>query len=145
MLGLTVVIPLGAWLARRCGERRVLVGLLLLFGLAGAAVAPSIGVLLGWRLVQAGRRPADTRRQAMAYRAYAPEARAADIGGDDGRAARASPIARARWRAGRSRIVALDLRRHASSPGPHAASRWPGCSPAPRRPSCHRSMYRAWP
>lgn len=79
MLGLTVVIPLGAWLARRCGERRVLVGSLLLFGFAsaGAAVAPSIGALLGWRLVQGlGGGLLIPVGQAMAYRAYAPEARA---------------------------------------------------------------------
>jgi len=79
MLGLTVVIPLGAWLARRFGERRVLLASLLLFGAAsaGAAAAPSIGALLAWRLVQGlGGGLLIPVGQAMAYRAYPPEGRA---------------------------------------------------------------------
>ncbi|MCA3929912.1 MFS transporter, partial [Burkholderia sp.] len=54
VLGLTVVIPFGTWLARRCGERRVFVASLLLFALGSAAVgaAPSIEALLAARLVQ---------------------------------------------------------------------------------------------
>lgn len=59
VLGLTVVIPLGVWLARRYGERRVLVGSLLLF---------AAGCLGGGLLIPIG--------QAMAYRAYPPAARA---------------------------------------------------------------------
>ncbi|MBN3821760.1 multidrug efflux MFS transporter, partial [Paraburkholderia sp. Se-20369] len=48
VLGLTVVIPFGAWLARRFGERRVLTASLLLFGFAslGVARAASIGALM---------------------------------------------------------------------------------------------------
>ncbi|MBN3786911.1 MFS transporter, partial [Burkholderia sp. Ac-20353] len=41
VLGLTVVIPLGTWLARRCGERRVLAASLLLFALGSAGVGAS--------------------------------------------------------------------------------------------------------
>ncbi|MEQ5843374.1 MFS transporter [Paraburkholderia acidicola] len=79
MLGLTVVIPLGIWLARRFGERRVLVASLLIFALgsAGAASAPSIGALLIWRLIQGlGGGLLIPVGQAMTYRAYPSEARA---------------------------------------------------------------------
>ncbi|MFL9875519.1 MFS transporter [Paraburkholderia megapolitana] len=79
MLGLTVVIPLGIWLARRFGERRVLVASLLTFALgsAGAASAPSIGALLVLRLIQGlGGGLLIPVGQAMTYRAYPSEARA---------------------------------------------------------------------
>ncbi|AIO70757.1 MFS transporter [Burkholderia oklahomensis] len=79
MLGLTVVIPLGTWLARRFGERRVLAASLLTFGLgsAGAASAQSIGALLASRLVQGlGGGLLIPVGQAMTYRAYPREARA---------------------------------------------------------------------
>lgn len=79
VLGLTVVIPLGAWLARRFGERRVLSASLLLFGCAslGVALSASIGALLAWRLVQGlGGGLLIPVGQAMAYRAYPPDARA---------------------------------------------------------------------
>lgn len=54
ILGLTVVIPLSAWLAERIGGRRVLVLSLSLFLLAtlGAGGAQSIGQLIGWRALQ---------------------------------------------------------------------------------------------
>ncbi|MDT9580264.1 MFS transporter [Stenotrophomonas indicatrix] len=80
MLGLSVVIPLAPWLAARCGERRLLLAALLLFavaaGLAGAA--PSIGWLLGWRLLQglAGGLLIPVA-QAAAYRQCTPEQRGA--------------------------------------------------------------------
>ena len=80
MLGLSVVIPLAPWLAARCGERRLLLVALLLFavaaGLAGAA--PSIGWLLGWRLLQglAGGLLIPVA-QAAAYRQCTPEQRGA--------------------------------------------------------------------
>ena len=80
VLGLTVVIPLGAWLARRYGERRTLVGSLALFGLASACVgsANAIDAVLAWRLVQGlGGGLLIPVGQAMAYRAYPPESRAA--------------------------------------------------------------------
>ncbi|KVN26233.1 disulfide bond formation protein DsbA [Burkholderia stagnalis] len=79
VLGLTVVIPLGAWLARRFGERRVLIASLLLFGFAslGVARAASIGALLAWRLAQGlGGGLLIPVGQALAYRAYPPDARA---------------------------------------------------------------------
>lgn len=79
MLGLTIVIPLGTWLARRFGERRVLVASLLLFGIAsaGAAAAPAPGALIAWRLVQGlGGGLLIPVGQAMTYRAYPPERRA---------------------------------------------------------------------
>jgi MFS family permease len=54
MLGLTLIIPLSVWLAARVGERRLILGSLLLFGLASiwVAGAGSIESLIGWRLVQ---------------------------------------------------------------------------------------------
>ncbi|WP_175841741.1 MFS transporter [Burkholderia arboris] len=79
VLGLTVVIPFGTWLARRCGERRVFVASLLLFALGSAAVgaAPSIEALLAARLVQGlGGGLLIPVGQTMAYRAYPPHAHA---------------------------------------------------------------------
>ncbi|WP_323117828.1 MFS transporter [Burkholderia alba] len=73
MLGLTIVIPVGVWLAARCGERRVLLASLLLFaaGAAGAASAESGAALLAWRLVQGlGGGLLIPVGQAMTYRAY---------------------------------------------------------------------------
>ena len=51
ILGLTLVIPLSAWLAQRIGGRRVFLLSLALFMLAtlGAGNADSIGALIGWR------------------------------------------------------------------------------------------------
>ncbi|CAM2341684.1 Major facilitator superfamily [Burkholderia vietnamiensis] len=79
VLGLTVVIPLGTWLARRFGERRLLIASLLLFALGslGVGLSASIGALLAWRLVQGlGGGLLIPVGQTMAYRAYPPEARA---------------------------------------------------------------------
>lgn len=79
VLGLTVVIPLGAWLARRYGERRVLVASLLLFtvGCLGVGGAHTIQAVLAWRLLQGlGGGLLIPVGQAMAYRAYPPSARA---------------------------------------------------------------------
>lgn len=54
MLGLTLIIPLSVWLAARCGERRLILTSLLLFGGASLLVAgaQSIEALIGWRLLQ---------------------------------------------------------------------------------------------
>ncbi|CAI1073976.1 MFS transporter [Serratia entomophila] len=54
ILGLTLVIPLSAWLAQRIGGRRVFLLSLTLFILATAAAgnAGSIGELIGWRVLQ---------------------------------------------------------------------------------------------
>ncbi|NIC29504.1 MFS transporter [Serratia plymuthica] len=54
ILGLTLVIPLSAWLAQRIGGRRVFLLSLTLFMLATAAAgyAGSIGELVGWRVIQ---------------------------------------------------------------------------------------------
>ncbi len=54
ILGLTLVIPLSAWLAQRIGGRRVFLLSLTLFMLATAAAgyADSIGELVGWRVLQ---------------------------------------------------------------------------------------------
>lgn len=54
ILGLTLVIPLSAWLAQRIGGRRVFLLSLALFMLAtfGAGNADSIGALIGWRTLQ---------------------------------------------------------------------------------------------
>ena len=54
ILGLTLVIPLSAWLALRIGGRRVFLLSLTLFMLAtlGAGNADSIGALIGWRTLQ---------------------------------------------------------------------------------------------
>jgi len=79
VLGLTAVIPLGAWLARRFGERRVLIASLSLFALGtlGSGASASIGALLGWRLLQGlGGGLLIPVGQTMAYRAYPSHARA---------------------------------------------------------------------
>ncbi|MNG62242.1 putative transport protein HsrA [compost metagenome] len=54
ILGLTLVIPLSAWLAQRIGGRRVFLLSLTLFMLAttAAGYASSIGELIGWRVLQ---------------------------------------------------------------------------------------------
>lgn len=54
ILGLTLVIPLSAWLAQRIGGRRVFLLSLTLFMLAttAAGYAGSIGELIGWRVLQ---------------------------------------------------------------------------------------------
>lgn len=54
ILGLTLVIPLSAWLAQRLGGRAVLLLSLSSFLLAtlGAGMANSIEQLIGWRLLQ---------------------------------------------------------------------------------------------
>ncbi|MDH6233002.1 EmrB/QacA subfamily drug resistance transporter [Mesorhizobium soli] len=79
MLGLTVAIPLGSWLARRMGERRVFIASLLIVGIGGVGggVASGIGALLAWRLVQGlGGGLLVPVGQGMAYRAYPAEDRA---------------------------------------------------------------------
>jgi EmrB/QacA subfamily drug resistance transporter len=54
ILGLTLVIPLSAWLAQRIGGKRVFLLSLTVFMLATAAAgyAGSIGELIGWRVLQ---------------------------------------------------------------------------------------------
>ncbi|MGO4337064.1 MFS transporter [Labrys sp. KB_33_2] len=79
MLGLTVVIPLDAWMAARWGERRVLLVSLGVFalGAGGSAVAGSLAALLAWRLAQGlGGGALIPVGQAMAYRAYPSSQRA---------------------------------------------------------------------
>jgi MFS family permease len=73
MLGLTIVIPVGTWLAGHIGERRVLLLSLILFGGSdlGAAMAQTIDALMSWRLVQGlGGGLLIPIGQAMTYRAY---------------------------------------------------------------------------
>ncbi|MEG0858276.1 MAG: MFS transporter [Pseudomonas sp.] len=78
MLGLTLVIPLGNWLASRLGERTTLLLSLTVFGL-GSALAGGAGTiesLLGWRLLQGlGGGLLIPVGQAMAYRLYPPDQR----------------------------------------------------------------------
>lgn len=79
MLGLTVAIPLGSWLARRIGERRVFVASLLIVAVGGIGGGGATGIetLLAWRLVQGlGGGLLVPVGQSMAYRAYPPEERA---------------------------------------------------------------------
>lgn len=54
IFGLTLVIPLSAWLAQRIGGRRVLLLSLGVFLLAtlGAGSAQTVGQLIGWRVLQ---------------------------------------------------------------------------------------------
>ncbi len=79
MLGLTVAIPLGSWLARRIGERRVFISSLLIVaaGGIGGGAATGIAALLAWRLLQGlGGGLLVPVGQSMAYRAYPPQDRA---------------------------------------------------------------------
>ncbi|MFS8047748.1 MFS transporter [Rhizobium sp. BR 314] len=79
MLGLTVAIPVGSWLARRVGERRVFISSLLVVaaGGIGGGTATGIAALLAWRLVQGlGGGLLVPVGQSMAYRAYPPQDRA---------------------------------------------------------------------
>ncbi|MBV6290234.1 MFS transporter [Pseudomonas aegrilactucae] len=79
MLGLTLVIPLGNWLAQRIGERNTLLLSLGAFGLgtAMAGLAPSIEALIGWRLLQGlGGGLLIPVGQALAYRSCSAQARA---------------------------------------------------------------------
>lgn len=78
LIGLTLVIPLGTWLAQRIGERRTLLLSLTLFGLGTtlAGAATSIDSLLFWRLLQGlGGGLLIPVGQAMAYRACPPQQR----------------------------------------------------------------------
>jgi len=78
MLGLTLIIPLGVWLAAACGERRLILASLLLFTLASLLVgqAGSIEALLGWRVVQGlGGGLLIPVGQALAYRHTPPDER----------------------------------------------------------------------
>lgn len=79
MLGLTVAIPVGSWLARRIGERRVFIMSLLIVAVGGigGGAATGIEALLAWRLVQGlGGGLLVPVGQSMAYRAYPPKDRA---------------------------------------------------------------------
>jgi EmrB/QacA subfamily drug resistance transporter len=79
ILGLTLVIPLSAWLAQRVGGRRVLLISLGLFLLAtlGAGGAQSIGQLIGWRVLQGlGGGLLIPVGQTLAYRLYRTRERA---------------------------------------------------------------------
>lgn len=78
MLGLTLVIPLGGWLAARLGERVLLCLSLGVFALAAilAGSAPTIEALIGWRLLQGlGGGLLIPVGQAMAYRHCPPAER----------------------------------------------------------------------
>jgi EmrB/QacA subfamily drug resistance transporter len=80
ILGLTLVIPLSAWLAQRLGGRAVLLLSLSSFLLAtlGAGTAQSIGQLIGWRLLQGmGGGLLIPVGQTLAYQLYARHERAA--------------------------------------------------------------------
>ena len=79
MLGLTVIIAPSVWLASVCGEKRLMLGSLLVFSLASAlaARAGSIEALIGWRLLQGlGGGLLIPIGQAMAYRHFPPRERA---------------------------------------------------------------------
>ncbi len=79
ILGLTLVIPLSAWLAQRLGARRVLLLSLSLFLLAtlGAGSAQSVGQLIGWRVIQGlGGGLLIPVGQTLAYQLYRPQERA---------------------------------------------------------------------
>ena len=78
MLGLTLVIPLGGWLAARLGERALLCLSLGVFALAAilAGSAPSIEALIGWRFLQGlGGGLLIPVGQALAYRHCPPTER----------------------------------------------------------------------
>lgn len=79
IMGLTLAIPLSAWLTQRAGARRVFLLSLALFTLACAAAgfAGSLSALVFWRVVQgAGGGLLIPVGQALAWRLYAPHERA---------------------------------------------------------------------
>lgn len=79
MLGLTVVIPLSAWLMQRLDARRIMLLSLALFTLAtlGAGSAAHIETLIGWRVIQGlGGGLLIPVGQTLAYRLYPPHQRA---------------------------------------------------------------------
>lgn len=73
MLGLTLIIPMSVWLAARVGERRLILGSLLVFAIASGLIAQaaSIESLIGWRLLQGlGGGLLLPVGQALAYRSF---------------------------------------------------------------------------
>lgn len=79
ILGLTLVIPLSAWLAQRIGARQVLLLSLGFFLLAtvGAGSSQSIGQLIIWRVIQGlGGGLLIPIGQTLAYQLYLPQERA---------------------------------------------------------------------
>lgn len=79
ILGLTLVIPLSAWLAEKVGGHRVFLLSLGIFLVAtlGAGGAQSIGQLIGWRLLQGmGGGLLIPVGQTLAYQLYRPHERA---------------------------------------------------------------------
>ena len=79
MLGLTLIIPMSVWLAARVGERRLILGSLLVFAIASGLVAQagSIDSLIGWRLLQGlGGGLLLPVGQALAYREFPATQRA---------------------------------------------------------------------
>ncbi len=77
--GLTVVIPLSAWLTQRLGARRVFLLSLTLFSLATAAcgMAASLPSLIFWRVIQgAGGGLLIPTGQALAWQLFAKHERA---------------------------------------------------------------------
>jgi EmrB/QacA subfamily drug resistance transporter len=79
ILGLTLVIPLSAWLAEKVGGHRVFLLSLGIFLVAtlGAGCAQSIGQLIGWRLLQGmGGGLLIPVGQTLAYQLYRPHERA---------------------------------------------------------------------
>ncbi|OHX21331.1 MFS transporter [Chromobacterium sphagni] len=78
ILGLTVVIPLGNWLAAAYGGKRVFIASLLLFmaGSLGAGLAGSLAQLIAWRALQGlGGGLLIPLGQTMTYRLYQPAER----------------------------------------------------------------------
>jgi len=79
ILGLTLVIPLSAWLASAYGSKRIFMASLGLFLLAtaGAGAAASLAALIGWRLLQGlGGGLLIPVGQTLAYQLYRPQERA---------------------------------------------------------------------
>lgn len=77
--GLTLAIPLSAWLTQRCGARRLLLLSLLVFmlGTLASGFSGSLAELLFWRAVQgAGGGLLIPVGQALAWQLYAPHERA---------------------------------------------------------------------
>ena len=119
VLGLTVVIPFGTWLARRCGERRVFAASLLLF--SRQCGRRRVAFDRGAARMAAGpgrRRAADPGRADDGLsRVSAAGAGAAHVDRDDGRAAGARVVACDRRGHRRSRVVARDLLRDVADRG----------------------------